>query len=278
MIASALITELRREVDDLPKSVRVSRQGNGSVNLFNVGKFPVVENSYTVYVSGSAKTENTHYTYDLDNGDLTILSTPGNGVSVVSQHKYAQWRDKHWVEAINQGIESLNARGYFRQVVRQNFIISAGVRSMSGPSACVDVYELLYSPRSGTVVQLPVNWGYQQDANKLVLGGTFSTATSAVRSYLRNMKTYSATSATLDILDDWKELVKKKAAANFYRSVAGKIAKQAYANIDEGHFSFTNLRAMANDLENEFNQLAIRKKPTRPAKDMQYFIPNGGIA
>lgn len=278
MIASALITELRREVDDLPKSVRVSRQGNGSVNLFNVGKFPVIENSYSIYVSGAIKTEGSQFSYDLDNGNLTIVSTPGNGVSVVSQHQYAHWRDKHWVEAINQGIETLNARGYFRQVVRQPFVISAGVRTFNGPSACVDMYELLYSPRSGTVMQLPINWSYQQDANKSVLGGSFPTATSAVRSYLRNMQVYTAPSATLDILSDWKELVKKKAAANFYRSLAGKVAKQAHANIDEGHFSFTNLRAMANDLENEFNQLAIRKKPTRPAKDMQYYISNGGIA
>jgi hypothetical protein len=87
---------------------------------------------------------------------------------------------------------------------------------------------------------------------------------------LRNLKTYSATSATIDVLPDWEELVKKKAGSIFYRSLAGKIAKQGNATIDEGHFSFSNLRAMANDLDTEFDKKALRKKPARPAKDIHF--------
>lgn len=271
---------MRREYGDEPKSVRVARRGNGSVNTFNTGKFPVIESSYTVYVSGVAKTEGAgnDYTFDLDNGDIYFPSVPANDVEVASQFKYATWRDKNWVEALNQGIDALNARGFFRQTVRQGFILSAGVRVFSGPSACIDMYEVLHTPISGSIMKLPVNWSYQQDANKLVLGSPMSTATSGVRSYLRNLQKYSATSATIDTLDDWNELVKKKAGALFYRSLAGKVAKSAHAVVDEGHFSFTNLRTMANDLEAEFERLAIRKKPTRPAKDMQYMLYAGGIA
>lgn len=282
-ITSALISELRREYNDEPKTVSVSRQANGLVNIFNVGKFPVIEGSYNVYVSGALKTETTHYTYDLDNGDLRILTTPANGITVRSDHKYSTWRDKNWVEAINQAIESLNARGFFRQIVRNGSIIhlSANVQAYSGPSGCTDIYELLVSDNSavsGNYVKPRVNWSYQQDANKLILGNKPTAANYARISYLRNLQTYSATSATLDILNDWKELVKKKAGANFYRSLAGKIAKQANATVDEGHFSFTNLRTMANDLDTEFEKLALRKKPTRPAKDMQWADPSGGVA
>ena len=282
MLISTLIAQLRREYSDEPKSVIVSRQGNGSINVFNTGKFPVVESSYQVYISGgAAKTENVHYYFDLDNGDITTVATPGNGIEVKASLKYAEWRDKNWMEAIAQSIETLNARGFFRQIIRSSFNVSANVQSYSAPSACVDLYEFLVSDNytvSGNFKKPQYNTSYQQDANKLVLGNKPSVANKAVISYLRNLQTPSATTMSADILSDWNELVKKKAGAIFYRSLAGKIAKQGNASVDEGHFSFTNLRTMANDLDAEFERLAARKKPTRPTKDIQFQNPNGGVA
>lgn len=277
MITSALITQCRREYNDIPKTTQASRNGDGVSNLFNTGKFPIIESSYTVYVSGNSKTELTDYTIDLDNGDISLTSVPGNGVPVRVNLKWAEWRDKAWLEAIAQAIETLNARGFFRQIVRNKTImrLSANVREYSGPSACVDLYEVLrFSNRnvSGSYTGLGVNWSYQQDANKLIIEGLPTTAEPLAISYLRNLQTPSAASMTLDVLNDWIELVKKKAGAIFFRSLAAKIAKQGNANIDEGHFSFTNLRTMANDLDTEFEKLAARKKPTRPAKNMQFQI------
>lgn len=282
-IISALITQCRREVGDMPKSVSVQRAGNGLVNLFNVGKFPVVEGSYTVYVSGVAKTESTHYTFDLDNGDLRILSTPANGVTVKSDHKYAFWRDQNWLEAFNAGIDDLNARGFFRQVLRDTTSIrlSANVQVYSGPTNAVDVYEFLVRSNyttSGSLIKPSTNWSYQSDANQIVLGNKPTVGNYTAVSYLRRLRTYNATSATIDVLSDWEGLVQKKAMADFYRALAGKIAKQGNATIDEGHFSFTNLRTMANDLDLEYDRLARSKKPTRPAKDIGFNSPNGGIA
>lgn len=283
-IISALISQCRREYGDNPKSVSLSRQGNGSVNVFSVGKYkPVLESSYTVYVSGVAKTETTHYTFDLDNGEINTVTTPANGVEVRSDHKFAFWRDKNWVEAINQGISQMNARGFFKQVVRNPsvFRLSANVQVYNGPSACIDLYELLVSNNnttSGSFSKPNVNWSYQRDGNKIILGNKPTTANRAQVSYLRKMQTYSATSATVDVLDEWEEQVKKAAGAAFYRSLAGKIAKEGNANIDEGHFSFTNLRTMANDLQAEFDKWCIRNKPPLPAKDIGYNDPNGGVA
>jgi len=262
---------------DQPKSVRVSKQGDGNINLFNVGRFPVVEGSYAVMVGTSARTETTHYTFDLDNGDLRILTTPSNGLAVKSEHKYAHWRDKNWMEAINQGVDALNGRGFFKQIVRNTAIIrlSSGIQSYSGPSACVDIYEFLVSDTGlsgGTYVKPSYNWEYQSDANKLVIGVKPTSLTWASISYLRNLQPAGATSSTLDVSNDWLEMVKKNAGAQFYRSLAGKIAKEGNANIDEGHFSFTNLRGMANDLYTDFEKLAVRKKPTRPAKDIQWKV------
>lgn len=280
-IISALISQCRREYGDEPKTVRVSRQGNNSVNIFNLGKFPVVEGSYVVYVSGIAKNEGGDYSIDLDNGDLNLMQTPANAIPVTVQHKYAEWRDKNWIEAMNNAVQDLNARGFFRQFSRVNapFALSANLQKFSGPSACIDLYELLVQNSvSGSLVKPNVNWNYQQDSNTVIIGNRSSVTQAAKISYLRNLQTYAAASATIDVLPEWEVLVKKKAGANFYRSLAGKIAKQANANVDEGHFSFTNARTMANDLDNEYQNLALKKKPTRPAKDLNFYSTEGGVA
>lgn len=281
MITSALIAQCRREYGDEPKSVSVSRNGNGSITLFNTGKFPIVENSYKVYLSGALQTENapSGYSINLDNGDIQEGITPGNGKEVKAEFKFAFWRDQNWNEAINQSIQTLNGMGFFRQVVQSSAAIklSAGIVLYSAPSGCVDLYEFLVSDNfttSGNFKKPYVNWRYDQDGNKLVLGIKPSVSNYAKASYLRNMNTFTSTSATIDVLGDWIELVKKNAGAIFYRSMAGKIAKQGNATVDEGHFSFTNLRTMANDLDTSFQNFAKRKKPARPAKDLSFKIEN----
>ena len=225
--------------------------------------------------------EGVDYVLDKDNGDITLTSALVSGIEFTGNLQHAEWRDINWNDAINRGIETLNARGFFRQIVRNPsiFKISANVSVYSGPSACVDVYEILESADnspSGQRVKLQNNWSYQQDANKIVIGGKPTAAKYCSISYLRNLKAYDATSATLDVLPDWKELVKIKAGETFYRDIAGKVARQPHANIDEGHFSFSNLRTMANDMAVNFDNLALRKKPTRPAKDIQFNIPGAG--
>lgn len=279
MITSALITQCRQDYGDIAKSTQRRKTGDGASTLYNVGDYPIIEGSYAHYVNNALQTEITNYTFDLDSGDLQLNVAPSTEIR--SEFKYANWRDANWRLAINNAIEELNARGFFRQVVRNTTImaISANIRTYSGPSACVDLYEtLVFDNRtiSGNYRKLPGNWSYQQDANKLVLGWKPANAEKLAISYLRNMQTYVATSATLDVLNDWIILVKKKAGAQFYKYMAGKIAKQGNANVDEGHYSFSSLRTQAMDLENEFDIMARRKKPTRPAKDMQYHLVGAG--
>ncbi len=277
MMISALITKCRQDFGDVVKSSQVKKMGDGSSTLFNLGRFPVKENSYSVYKGTSAQIETTNYAINLDSGDLQFTTPPGTTTEAKVDFQYAEWRDANWVNAINTGIESLNARGFFRQIVRDTnvFAISANVRTYSGPTNAIDVYEILtFDNRtvSGNYQRLPGNYSYQQDANKIILSWKPSNSEKTATSYLRNLQTYSATSATIDVINDWVELVRLKAGAEFYRYMAGKIAKQGNANIDEGHFSFTNLRTMANDLDNQFDLFARRKKPTRPAKNIQFYL------
>lgn len=280
MITSALISQARREYFDVPKKTKVTKDGDGSTNLFNVVNFPVIEGSEAISISGGAElTDPTHYSLDDDSGDLLFVTVPDSGDEIQSLHKYAHWRDKNWNEAINQGIGILNSRGFFKQVVRKGVVLSAGTKTFVAASAAVDGYELLHQPTSGKFTRMPTNWSYQQDANTFILGNPVSSSKlSAAYSYLRQLQTYAETSATLDVPSGAIEPLKKYAGAMFFRSVAAKNALQGNASIDEGHFSFTNLRTMSNDLMAEFDNFATRSKPTRPAKGIQYHIEGGGEA
>ncbi len=281
MITSALISQCRREFGDIPKLTRMARLGDGSINMFNTSRFPIVEGSVSVLRGTSATTSGTspsQYQLDLDSGDLQINTTPASGLQVTAQFKYANWRDKNWMEAIGDGIEALNARGYFKQVVRFPRTISAGVRTFSAPSACIDLYELLTIPSTNTYNQPNFNWSYQQDENKIVLGAAPSTRTSGAISYLRRMQSPSAVGMTLDVKDDWIPLIKKFAGQKYMAHMATKIATRGNATIEEGHFSFSNARTQANALRDEFNLEASRAKPTRPAKDISYNQEGGGLA
>jgi len=282
MITSALITSCRREFGDVAKSSQTARYGDGTSTLFNLGKFPIIESSYTIYYNTSAKVETTHYTLDLDSGDLLTTAAQASTINIKANFKHAQFRDRHWVEAINYGIEALNSRGFFRQVIRDKTVmaLSANITEMAGPTKAVDVYELLASDdftTSGTFKKLQTQWSYQQDANKVVLGSKPSRAGALATSYLRNLRTYEATSATIDSLDDWIPLIKKSAGAYYYRYLAGKVAQQGDAVTDEGHYRVKDLLALATTHEQDFERLAARKKPTRPAKDLQYMILGGGV-
>src|SRR3990167_8075787 len=103
MLASTFITTLRRKYDDVPKAAQVIRQADGVATLFNVGRnrVPIIESSYSVYYGTSGKTETTDFTLDRDSGDLTTIAIVGNGINVKTTFKHANFRDAHWVEAIN---------------------------------------------------------------------------------------------------------------------------------------------------------------------------------
>src|SRR3990167_1716373 len=110
MITSALISKLRRETGDVPKLTRMARQGDGTTNVFNTSRFPILENTYSIYKGTSAQTETSNYTLDLDSGDLQYVTAPASTVQAIFKGKYANWRDKNWVDAINNGIDDLAAR------------------------------------------------------------------------------------------------------------------------------------------------------------------------
>lgn len=272
---ATLISQLRREFRDVPRTSQVAKTGDGSANLFAIGRYPIVEGSVSVYKGTSAQTSGTHYFLDMDNGEVSFVSAPTSAYVTKVNFKHAWFRDRDWVEAVNNGISWLNSRGFFRQIVRSPslFHLSANVRVYNAPSACVDLYELLLHQNrtsSGAYIRTPGRWEYQNDQNKVTLEFLPSVLEPATISYLRAMQTYTATSATVDVKDEWLEAVKMKAGEYFHLAVASRLAREGNQSIEEGHFSFTNLRTMAETLGQRATELSVRLKPTRPAKNVKF--------
>src|SRR5574340_1032796 len=147
MILSGLITQLRSKYDDHPKAAQVTRTGDGSSTLFNLGRarVPVMENSYSVYKGTSAQVETSDYLLDRNTGDLQFIVAPTSAYATKVNFKHANFDDKRWREAVNDGIDKLNARGFYRQIVRDtsSFVLSAGKQVYDAPSGARDVYEIL---------------------------------------------------------------------------------------------------------------------------------------
>ena len=282
MILSGLISQLRSKYDDVPRAAQVSKTGDGTATLFNVGRnrVPIMENSYSVYKGTSAQIETTNYTLDKDAGDIEFVTAPTSAYAIKVNFKHANFRDKGWREAVNDGIDKLNARGYTRQIVRDtsSFIISAGQQSYNAPANAKDVYQILVNDGAGNYGNISANWTFQEDAGKIVLGWKPTVGASAAISYTRKLRKYTAVSATVDVKDEWLELLEKQAGSYYFRARASRIAQQGNATVQEGHFSFTSLRTQARDLEDEFNREAVRMKPTAAAKDIRYHIAGGGKA
>jgi hypothetical protein len=282
MITSGLIGQLRAKHGDQPKAAQVIRTGNGAATLFNVGRnrVPIMENSYSVYKGTSAQTETSDYSLDKDTGDLQFVVAPTSAAPVKINFKHAFFRDKNWREAIGDGIDKMNARGFTRQIVRDtsSFVISAGKQTYDAPAGTKDVYQVLVNDGLGGISDIDGNWNWQEDAGKIVLGWKPVVAQSGAISYTRKLRKYTAVSATLDVKDDWIELLEKAAGAYYFEAYASKIATQGNASVQEGHFSYTSLRTQAKDLKEDFLQEAARMKPTAAAKDIRYDIAGGGKA
>lgn len=280
MILSALIDEMRNAHNDVPESSQASRGGDGLTTLFALGKSrsPIVENSYSVYKNTSGLTETTDYTIDLDRGDIEFVVAPTSAHTVKATFRHANFRNRQWIDAYNDAVDQLNARGFFREILHDtsSVVISANTQKSLMPTGTRDVHQLQIADINGNWCRVSANWSYHEDSNYLVLGWLPTTTMSARVSYIRKIQRSSSTTSTVDIKDEWSELVKRSAGSYFYRKMAGHVALQGNANVEDGHFSFSNLRGQARDLREEFLNEATRMKPSLPAKPISYYIPGGG--
>jgi len=62
--------------------------GDGTTTVFNLQESPVLENSETVYVDGTAQTRDTDYTIDYDTGQITFTTAPASGAAITADYTH----------------------------------------------------------------------------------------------------------------------------------------------------------------------------------------------
>jgi len=275
MITSALISKLRRKYNDLPELHQDIRTGDGSSTVYKTMKAPIKESSFTQYVSGVAITG---YTIDLDTGDLTLGAATSQEIK--SQYKAVKFRDQHWLEFIQDAFDSFGDQ-FFKTVIRSvtGITLSADVQVYDCPSDCIRLTEVLESDNyttSGNFKKPYVNMSYDRRSNKLVLGAKPSKANYLKISYQRKLTRPTATTSTLDVEDNWLQLLDLHVGAQQARSYADRIAKQGNVSVEEGHISMSHLRTLANDSDVKFENLKRKLKPVMPSISIPYYIHGGG--
>ncbi len=82
--------------------------GDDSETVFNLEHYPVVDDSETIYLDGTATTD---YTLDDDTGEIAFNAAPGENVAITADYTYEDRR--YWIpQEIKQGILLLTAHFY----------------------------------------------------------------------------------------------------------------------------------------------------------------------
>lgn len=277
MIVSAFISVLRRRYNDLPIKHSDLRTGDGSSTVYKTMYSPIKEGSFKLYI-GNALQASSGYTIDLDTGDLTLGAA--TSASVNAQYQEVNFRDQHWLEAIQSATDSLGDQ-FFRSVVgnTSGMALSAGIQNYNCPTGCIRLTEVLESSdhtSAGSWVKPFVNTRYDRRSNKLILSAKPTTANYLLISYLKRVDRPTAVTSTLDVEDNWLELLELKTGAQYHRTMSSRIAQQGNATVEEGHLSMAQLRALANDYEAMYESSKKRLKPIMPASEIPYYIHGAG--
>lgn len=277
MIVSGFISQLRRKYNDLPVLHKDLRAGDGSSTVYKTKFSPIKEGTFKLYINNALQAAS-GYTIDLDTGDLELGAA--TSYQIMAQYKEVKARDQHWLEFIQGAMRSFGDK-FYRTVVRDTsaMALSADVQVYSCPSSCIRLLEALESDDytvSGGWKTLGANTRYDRRSNKLILGGKPNRANYLAISYLKKLSVPTATSDTLDVEDNWVEIVDNKSGANFLRSMANRIAQQGNVMTEEKHISVSNLRQLANENELIANDLMKKNKPVMPNAVIPYYIHGGG--
>lgn len=281
-MVSAFIQTMRRRYHDLPQKHLDVRQADGSSTVYKSQYAPILEGSYSLYVNSVLKDAGVSgdYTIDLDTGDFVFNSAPTNGHSIELKYQSVNFRDQWWLDTVKSSIRSLGDR-FFRTVVRSPSAItlSANVQVYDCPSGCIRPTEFYQSDdytSGGNYVPFGVNHYYDRRSNKIVLGVKPTRANYTALSFMRRIALPEATSAVLDVEENWIEPLELKSGSIYVKARAIELAQQGNVSVEEGHLSVQQMRQLGADNEADFKQWKKENKPVMPAQTIPFYVHGGG--
>lgn len=82
------VAQVRTIVNDKAQHDRATATGDGASTLFEMPHGPVLTGTITVTNAGTAQTDPTHYSIDLDLGLITFVSAPSDGNALVFTYQH----------------------------------------------------------------------------------------------------------------------------------------------------------------------------------------------
>lgn len=88
------LSDIRVLIGDIAEFDRQTATGDGASTKYQVTSYPIITDSDSVTVGGTAKTRGTDYTVDVERGVITFTTAPSNAAAVVIFYNYAQLSDE----------------------------------------------------------------------------------------------------------------------------------------------------------------------------------------
>lgn len=274
MLYSELITILRREANDFPQPMKDYATGDGESTQFKLTERPVMEGSYTIKVNSVTQTETTDYSIDRDSGWITFVTAPSGDTGITIDYKYADLNDTGWIHIINDIIKDLDNYGYFKSEVVDDTTLTSTANTIeySCPDTCKSLVNVWY--KRGTEESYDwfslseiTNWRYSRQSNTLYLGRSIIADYPLKLQYLSEYTLYTATTSTIDVQDEYLNILKLGCMARYYEYILGtkvhvkeKIAKEVTIE------KMTELQRLVRHYESRYESGKVRGRPAQPLK------------
>lgn len=283
------IAQLRVQVGDVEKWVHVDWTGDGNTLLFLMPllTYPVLEGSYTVKVGGVTKTESTDYTLNKENGALTFVSAPGNGVAVSIDNKTVALTDSVWLDILNNSILSLGDDFWKEFTDDTSFTSVANMTSLDLTALqpkCIAVIDFARRKNGSAMdwcqVEDSANWRYSRDENKIYLGTREAFTTAGEPLKIKGLKSYvlgTATSDDIDVQERFMTILEYAAVSRYWRYKIRELVESLSEVTQETTRTKLQEIIMIIDRYDRWYELEKAKlKPTRPARILPAFNNRGG--
>ena len=278
MKISTWITQMQRFVKDFPILTRETWDGDASTLAFRTNNKPILEDSYTVKVGGTVRTETTHYTVDHDTGLLTFTAgnAPGSGSDNVSiDYKYANIRDEDWIEIYNSIVRKVRDDLYQEAIDTTTLetVAKQYEYDLDGISEnIISILEVFYRANSSNpwseIGQSNRNARFLPEANQLQMRPYFDTAGYAIKiHYLYGFDEVSATTDDVDIPTKWLNVFKFYAAAEYLnRIIPSKLTETAVVTKERTYHPADTVAKLSDYFDGKGDKELAKVRPPKRAR------------
>ncbi len=100
-----LLGRVHRLLNDTPEVQTIDElTGNASTTVFDLSNRPIEPASEVITIDGATQTRDIHFTIDNENGNVTFVTAPSNGVAIAGSFKNSYYSQQAKIDYINEAI------------------------------------------------------------------------------------------------------------------------------------------------------------------------------